>query len=664
MTEKKDRKLIQTNSTLVGAQTKAVTLDKTIKLDIDTDKTLVDNIIDAGITGGLNTSALEEFTSISNSRDQIYQLIDTMVNDSSVAAIVRTYAEDVCETADNGHIVWCESDDPKISKFVNYLLNVMNVDKNIFGWTYSLIKYGDVYLRLYRESDYADPLFNREKVEQAYSARNVLNESAKKQLAEKVNLNVHKTNDPYSYYIEMVADPGTMFELTKYGKTYGYVEIPNEELGMNYLSNYASGQSQAINNYKMKSNDVHVYQADDFVHACLDDNFTRYPETVQLFINEEDFKSDKGSHSYSVRRGKSLLYDSYKIWREKSLLENAALLHRITRSSLVRNIQVEVGDMPKSQVQNTLRRIKELFEQKSALNTGVGMSEYNNPGPIENNIFTATHNGQGAITVDSVGGDVEVKNLADLDWWNNKFYSSYGIPKQYFGWTDDGAGFNGGTSLTILSSVYSKGVKRVQNAMLQAITDAINLFLINRGCRSYLNNFVLKMKAPLSQEEKDYREDLGSRVTAISNLQSLFSDVESKSRRLEILKTLIGTLNYGDAIMQELDQEIAAAKAVEEEAAKQAAEEAKAAALEAQQTSMNEPRQPRHNTGQERTKNAASNNNDVDLDLGMSSVATAEEFSSNGGSQTLTEGPDFLAEDNDLPTPEQANKSIDFTKNK
>ena len=28
----------------------------------------------------------------------------------------------------------------------------MNVDKNIFGWTYCLLKYGDVYLRLYRES--------------------------------------------------------------------------------------------------------------------------------------------------------------------------------------------------------------------------------------------------------------------------------------------------------------------------------------------------------------------------------------------------------------------------------------------------------------------------------------------------------------------------------
>lgn len=71
--------------------------------------------------------------------------------------------------------------------------------------------------------------------------------------------------------------------------------------------------------------------------------------------------------------------------------------------------------MPKTQAQNALRRVKELFEQKSAINTGNGFVEYNNPGPYENNVYTATHNGQGAITVNSIGGDIEVKSLGDLD---------------------------------------------------------------------------------------------------------------------------------------------------------------------------------------------------------------------------------------------------------
>jgi hypothetical protein len=560
MAENKTKK--KSSNSLVGSATQPVTLDNTTTLDIDTKGILVDNIIEAGLTSRLDMAKLENFTSISNARDQVYQLIDTMAQDSAVSAILKTYTENVCETADNGHVIWCESEDPKISKFVNYMLNVMNADKNMYGWTYTLLKYGDVYLRLYRESDYTDALFTSDNVAKAYSARNTLNEDYYKEIVsekaeeldESVRLNIHSTTDPYSYYIEAIDDPGTMFELTKFGKTYGYIEVPNTESDLDATTAFTGSSMTGTYNFRMKSTDVNVYQADDFVHACLEDNFTRFPETVDLFLDEEN----KKSQSYSVRRGKSILYDNYKVWREKALIENAALLNRITRSSVVRKVGVEVGDMPKEQVQQVLRRVKEMMEQKGAINVGNSMTEYNNPGPVENNIYFATHGGQGDITVEAVGGDVDVKNLADLDWWNNKFYSAYGIPKQYFGWTDDGAGFNGGSSLAILSSEFAKGVKRVQNAMIQALTDAINLFLLNKGLKSYLNNFTLKMKAPVTQEEVDYRNELTNKINAISSMQGLFTDVEDKPRRLRILKALLTPLNYGDDINAEIDAEIAA----------------------------------------------------------------------------------------------------------
>ena len=646
---------------LIGAQTKPAILDDTTTLDIDTKKILVDNIIDAGLSHKLDSGALENFTSISNSRDQIYTLIDTMSQDSSVAAILRTYAEDVCEAADNGHIIWCESQDPRISKYVNYVLNVMNADKNIYGWVYSLLKYGDVYLRLYRESDYQDTLFKADNIDKAFSARNILNE----ELNEAINLNIHAAHDKYSYYVEMVDDPSTMFELTKYGKTYGFIEVPNVEKGFDTTETWSVVNAGAFN-FKMKSSDINVYQADDFVHACLEDNFTRFPETVDIFMSDDDYANNSHSQAYSVRRGKSLLYDSYKIWREKALLENAALLNRITRSSIVRKVGVEVGDMPKEQVQQTLRRVKDMMEQKASVNVGNSMSEYNNPGPIENNIYFATHNGQGNITVEAVGGDVEVKNLADLDWWNNKFYSSYGIPKQYFGWTDDGAGFNGGTSLSILSSVYAKGVKRVQNAMIQAITDIINLVLINRGLKSYLNNFVLKMKAPLTQEEIDYRADLTNRISAISNLQGLFTDIEDKPRRLRILKELIVSLDYGDGIMKEINDEI---KALEEAAKKEAEEAAKQAELEAAGGEV--PSDTSEPTEIEEPADTDAGSEE-DFDLQPVGVEVGEKFETDAeGKIILTEDQEldlldqseFLTEDDSLPTPDELDEKIDFSEN-
>lgn len=92
-------------SSLIGNQAKPTVLDSTTKLDIDTSKVLIDNIIEAGLSSQLDIGALEKFTSVSNARDQVYTLIDTMCQDAAVSAIVRTYTADVCSPDDNGHIV-------------------------------------------------------------------------------------------------------------------------------------------------------------------------------------------------------------------------------------------------------------------------------------------------------------------------------------------------------------------------------------------------------------------------------------------------------------------------------------------------------------------------------------------------------------------------------
>lgn len=105
MAETKGKKTSKSKSPLIGNQAKPVVLDSTTKLDIDTDKVLIDNIIEAGLNSRLDIAELDRFTTISNARDQVYQLIDTMCNDSAVSAIVRTYTDDVCEPSDSGHIV-------------------------------------------------------------------------------------------------------------------------------------------------------------------------------------------------------------------------------------------------------------------------------------------------------------------------------------------------------------------------------------------------------------------------------------------------------------------------------------------------------------------------------------------------------------------------------
>lgn len=517
------------------------------QIGIDLSNTLYQNIINSenGINSSFDVQALNSFSQVSRSRNEIYQTLDYMAEDSIIAAALETYAEDATETNDNGDIVWVESDNSEAAKYVSFLLKSLGVNKHIYGWAHSLIKYGDVYLRLYRESEYDNSLFEKK------PTRNDEDQNKRTTLNEDVKIRAYKPNDKYVHYLEQESNPACLFELTRFGKTAGFVKTDVNAMS---TSKDSVTYNSFLTKYQFNSNDVELFPPTEFVHGCLQDNSSRTPEEVELFTKTEG--DEIKSIAYTVKRGQSILYSNFKIWRQLNLLENSVLLNRVTQSSIVRMINVEVGDMAKESVGPHLAGVKQLIEQKSALDVGKSINEYTNPGPMVNNVYVPTRNGQGAITTTQIGGDVDVRGLADLEYYQDKFYGALRIPKAYFGVTDDGAGFNGGQSLSIISSRYAKAVKRIQNTLVQMITDAINLILIDTHNESYINDFVIKMLPPTTQEEVDRRENLVNKVSLVRDIMDVLADVENISTKLKILKSLLSTTITDNEVIQLLQEEI------------------------------------------------------------------------------------------------------------
>lgn len=508
------------------------------KKDVDLKNTLYQNIIDAAMSSQLDLQSFESLNQSANDRNQLYNLIDTMCEDGSIAAVLETYAEDTTERNDAGNIIWVQSSDEDVSKYVEYLIDSLNINKNIFKWVYSLCKYGDVYLRLYRESEVEDPLFSPQ------TKKNKLNEDIK--------IKAYKNNDRYVHYIEMVENPAEIFELTKCGKTVGYIKAP--------ISSGVITRQDAVAfstfSYKFQKQDLTLYPATEFVHGALENTNSRVSEVVSIYSGKDDLDSDTDAKTYKVRRGDSLLAPVFKTWRELSLLEGSVLLNRLTKSSIVRLVNVEVGDMPKENVTKVLMNVKQMVEQKTALKTGSNMSEYTNPGPIENNVYVPTHGGIGTITTSQIGGDVDVKSLADLDYYVDKLYGQLRVPKQYFGKTDDSTGFNGGSSLSIISSRYAKMIKRIQNTIIQTLTDVINLMLIDNGLVSYVNNFRLQMLVPTTQEEIDRKDNMSNSVQLVSDIMNMLSEIEDKSAKLRILKYLLTNVIDNSEVITVIQEQI------------------------------------------------------------------------------------------------------------
>ena len=470
----------------------------------------------------IDTEAISKFRSLSTNRQERYQEFENLLSDATIAAAIEMYADDSTQyDYRTGKVIWAESNNLEIQKACNRLIDVLGINDKAWTHIYSLCTYGDVYLRLYRDGDLSDyvELYNSAKRGQSV-----------------VRIKPKDNSRKIEEYIEYVDDPSTIYDLQERDKTAGFVRVSELQSTENNVSaTYNSFFSQTVN-----VNDIDLYDATSFVHICLSGNIERKPELMTIT------RSNGNTSVYKVKTGKSILADAYPASQTVALLEDSMLLNRLTKSALIRILQIEVGNIPKPEAESILHRVKSLIEQKIALNKQNGVvASYNSPGPMENVIYVPTKEGKGAITATNLGGDVNVKDIVDVDYFNNKKLSALKIPKQYLNY-DAPEGLGNGTSLTKLSSRYAHTIMRIQKAYISGITTLLNIFFADKGL-DYINKFTLKMVSPSTLEDTERDEQIQNRLDQASSIISLLTDhVEDKGMKEVIEWLLSDFLNLSD----------------------------------------------------------------------------------------------------------------------
>lgn len=149
-----------------------------------------------------------------------------------------------------------------------------------------------------------------------------------------------------------------------------------------------------------------------------------------------------------------------------------------------------------------------------------------------------------------------MKSLIDLDYFSDKLYGALRVPKQYLGQTDDSTGFNGGSSLSLISASFAKMVKRIQSTITQMITDMINILLYSKDQAQYIGKFTIQMVEPMTEEDKNRQENLSSEIQVVSDTMNLLGDIEDPITKLKILKALVSNVITNEEIMDLLQKEI------------------------------------------------------------------------------------------------------------
>ena len=514
------------------------------KTSFTTDNNSLPKQIDEAIEAGkrVDFSDLMNITQLKGNRNQKYAAFEEMVADGRIGAAVEMYANDTVQYSPDGKVVWVESSDSEVAQYANQLIEDLGIAENIWSYAYCMWLYGDVYLETFENTSYRN------------NKPTLLVEPTK--LNPNVRTQVKIQGSKLERYIEKVPNPAEIYDLQYKGKTSGFIRS---------IDDFDSTTENNTYIYSTIYNEINILNPTKYVHICLSPNINRRPEKFKLIkelkenkdkngrIDISDIESSGGELSFIVKTGQSILENVYGAYQTLKLKEESVLLERITKASITRIIQVELGDLPESKKRQKLQEIKNQIEQQLQVNKQAGTIQSRaGAQPIENIIYTSTRQGKGAISTVNIGGDVNIGDLADVEDSENKVYGALLTPKALLGADMDGTGLSNGGSLTEMNTTYARRIKRGQIALCSGLKTLINIFALADGLGDkVVNNFEVKLTPIITVEDNRRDELMQTKIRNVNDIMALFNNIEQVDEdiKLEMLTNWLSSyLNQQDIV--------------------------------------------------------------------------------------------------------------------
>lgn len=490
---------------------------------------------------------INNFRILSDDRQRQYQMYEELSQDSIISSVLDLYAEDATQSDINGNIMWIQGEDKSIENIIQSIFEGIDIEKDLWAITRMLALYGDVYIELFY-----DKTIHGSDVKLIESLKNEPQRDYSYTLTEVDKLVHHKSDGYVLNRYEIVRDVENMFDLVVQGKTVAFARVMKND-SLSRVSNLSSANYNGATGYytpSKRDNSIRYYPRDKFIHFYIDDTTSRGFDVFVVDIG------DGRQFRFQVRRGRSMIHDVYTDRRDLQLLEYSIMLNRVSRSSILRVVQVEVGNMSKTNITTTLRKLKQIIESKVTMNTNTGeYSQYANPGPIENFIYIPTKDGNGAVTFNTIGGDVNIKDIADLEYYQDKMFAGLKVPKTYLNYTEAMSTFGSGGALTKQDSRYARTIKRLQNFIRRGIYELVDIFLDNRGLSHLLNKYQVMMVVPSSIEDEERDELFSNRMELTKSFIEILNSLnESENLTLKIDDVLeyVSTEIFKDPTIKDL----------------------------------------------------------------------------------------------------------------
>lgn len=357
---------------------------------------------------------IRKVKNISQKRKEIYEDYQYMLQDAIISGCIELISDEAA-ILDNVYNMSYWIDCPtsaKLERIINdWLKNTIDINHLVWRMAYQLLVDGGFFLRTFKNDD-----------------------EAKKYIDE-------------GDYFELVKDYLSISDITMYGKTISYQWQDETD-----------------------ENDVSLFKEDEFIHIFWDKGAYE-PITVEFSEKDSEGIYTRKTKDCKVVYGTSYLENSRQAYLILDLIDTMLLSARVNKTTLTRLIMTEVGTAGKTETKRIIDRVKSAFKV-SSLKIDNSYKEGDKTATIQN-VYIPTRNGKGEVRVDEFGGNADIRDISDIEYYTDKLMASLRVPKAFLGLDSNMTAGLGANTMTKVDIRYARLIKTVKTFMKEAITQMI-----------------------------------------------------------------------------------------------------------------------------------------------------------------------------------------------
>ncbi len=192
--------------------------------------------------------------------------------------------------------------------------------------------------------------------------------------------------------------------------------------------------------------------------------------------------------------GRSYLEPGRRLYKQYILMEDAMMIHRLTRAPQRRIFYVNVGAIPPNEVENYMQRMINKMKKTPLVDqkTGQYNLNYNVQNMLED-FFIPVRGNDSSTRIDNAP-PLEYNGIEDINYLLNKLFAALKIPKAFLGYEKD---LTGKATLAAEDIRFARTIERIQRIVISELTKIALVHLYAHGYDDEsLTNFELSLTTP------------------------------------------------------------------------------------------------------------------------------------------------------------------------